>query len=87
MTDLVERLRHMAKLVGFDLAPLLNEAADRLSAAQPQYLSGCLRGGACHGTCHGTCQSTACTNYGKAIVARRCVEDVPAGAVMPKEMM
>jgi len=32
MTDIVERLRHMAKLLGFDLLPLLSEAADERSS-------------------------------------------------------
>jgi hypothetical protein len=46
------------------------DALDAIPATQPQYLSSCLRGG----ECHGQCESTACTNYGKAIVVRRCVE-------------
>ena len=46
---------------------------------QPQYLANCLRAG----SCTSTCQSTACTNYGKAIVARRCVEPKQDGIVYP----
>ena len=30
MTVPTERLRHLAMLVGFDLAPILNEAADEI---------------------------------------------------------
>lgn len=31
MTDIVERLRHLAKLLGFDLTATLNEAADEIA--------------------------------------------------------
>jgi hypothetical protein len=51
-----------------------------IADAQRQYLSSCLRAGACHGTC----ESTACTNYGKAIVVRRCVEPKQDGIVYPE---
>ena len=54
-------------------------AADH-RAAQPQYLANCQLGGACHGQC----ESTACTNYGKAIVVRRCVEPKQDGVVYPE---
>jgi heterodisulfide reductase subunit C len=53
----------------FETPPIQHEAAaeiERLRTAQPQYLSTCLRAGACHGVC----QSTACTNYGKDVAQR-----------------
>jgi hypothetical protein len=69
MTELVNRLRHIAKLVGFDLGPLLNEAADEIEKLrdQPQYLSGCLHPGNEPNSCQheGGCQSEACVHYGK----------------------
>jgi heterodisulfide reductase subunit C len=81
MTDLMERLRDRAKVAreentgtAFGDAIHFEEAAneiERLCAAQPQYLANCLRAGACHGQCN----SEPCTNYGKIIVVRRCVEE------------
>ncbi len=35
-TDIVKRLRHMAKLLGFDLPALLTEAADEIEKLRAQ---------------------------------------------------
>jgi len=67
-------------LLGRVMKHLIAVVEAQRAPAQPQYMANCLRAGACHGQC----ESTACTNYGKDIVVRRCVEPKQDGIVYPE---
>jgi hypothetical protein len=60
-------------------ARMLKAFITKFEQRLPRYLSNCLRAGACHGKC----ESTACTNYGKDIVIRKCVEPTQDGVLYP----
>lgn len=50
------------------------------AAARPQYLANCQL----KGVCRWECETPGCTNYGKVIVVRRCVEERKAGVIYPE---